>query len=59
MKTYDKIERHIEKQFREKDKRKRKRQRVSGKSVFTLQKLIQKTHGRKLQKLLKKKRSNN
>lgn len=41
-KKYAKIEREVEKRCREKDRRKRKRMKVSGKSVFTLQKLIDK-----------------
>lgn len=42
MKNHDKIEREVEKRLRERDKRKRKRMRVHGKSVFTLQRLINK-----------------
>lgn len=41
-KNHDKIEHGVEKRMREKDKKKRKRMRVHGKSVFTLQRLINK-----------------
>lgn len=40
MKKYDKIERQTEKRFRAKDRKKRKRMKVSGKGVFTLQRII-------------------
>lgn len=42
MKNHDKIECEIEKRMRAKDRKKRKRMRVHGKSVFTLQHLINK-----------------
>lgn len=42
MKNSDTMEHELEKRLTEKDKRKRKRMKVSGKSVFTLQKLIDK-----------------
>lgn len=38
------LEKHVEKRYRERDRKKRKRMKVSGKSVFTLQKLIDKSH---------------
>lgn len=42
MKNHDKIEREVEKRCKEKDRRKRKRMKVSGKSVFLLQHLMDK-----------------
>jgi len=50
---YEKIEKNVEKRLQQKDKKKRKRMKVSGKSVFTLKKLIQKRHDS-----LSKRRSN-
>lgn len=44
MKKFDEIESSSEKKFAQKDKKKRKRMRVTGKSVFTLQQLIAKPH---------------
>lgn len=44
MKIFDEIEHLEEKKFAQKDKKKRKRMRVTGKSVFTLQKLLAKPH---------------
>jgi hypothetical protein len=40
MKNHDTIEREAERAYRQKDRKKRKRMKVSGKSVFALQKLI-------------------
>lgn len=42
MKEHDTIEHELERRLKEKDRRKRKRMKVSGKSVFTLQRLIDK-----------------
>jgi len=47
MKNHDTIEREAEKRYRQKDRRKRKRMKVSGKSVFTLQKLIDRPRPKK------------
>lgn len=43
MKKHDTIELEIEKRCCERDKKKRKRMKVSGKSVFTIQKLRDKS----------------
>lgn len=43
MKNHDKIENEIEKRMRAKDQKRRKRMKVHGKSVFTLQRLINKS----------------
>lgn len=48
MKNDERLESEIQKQYREKDRRKRKRMKVSGKSVFTLQKLAQQHVSKKL-----------
>ena len=42
MKNHAKIEQETERRYKEKDRRKRKRMKLSGKSVFTLQRLIDK-----------------
>lgn len=44
MKHNHHLEKDVEKRYRELDRRKRKRMKVSGKSVFTLQKLIDRPH---------------
>lgn len=53
MKNHDKITAEVERKYREKDRRKRKRMKVSGKSVFALQKIMSTNIEKKLLKLKK------
>lgn len=46
MNKYDPIEKTVEQKYSEKDKRKRPRMKVSGKSVFKLQQIILNSHDR-------------
>lgn len=54
MKNHSKIERAIEKKYRAKDWRKRKRMKVSGKSVLVLQRLMEGSIEKKIRKLKNK-----
>jgi hypothetical protein len=46
MRKYNHIEKETEKRFKQKDKRKKPRMKVSGKSVFKLKELIKRKHDR-------------
>lgn len=46
MNDFEKIEHAAEKKFAEKDKRKKPKMRVTGKSVFKLQELMSRPHDR-------------
>lgn len=49
-------EKKVEDKYRDKERKKRKRMHVSGKSVFELQRLISKSQGERILKLKKKKK---
>lgn len=51
---FNHIEKEIEKKYEQKDKKKEPKMKKTGKSVFTLQKLMQKTKGEKIKNIKKK-----
>ena len=53
MNKYNHIEKETEKKYKARDKKKRKRMKVTGKSVFTLQKLMKKSPVKKAAKIRK------
>ena len=51
----DKIKKEIEKKLKTKDKRKRPKMNVSGKNVFKLKNLMERTTGKRIKKITRKK----
>lgn len=54
--NYEHLEHKIEKHYKQKDRKKRQRMAVSGKSVFLIQKLAQKHAGGTIRKINKKRK---
>ena len=54
MKNYENLAKKVEKKYAQRDRKKRKRMKVNGKQVFALQEMMQKTAGKRIQKIKKK-----
>lgn len=51
MKNYDDLSHEVEKRYKKRDHKKRKRMAIQGKQVFALQQMMEKTKGQRVQKL--------
>jgi len=54
MDKYNHLEKKVEKKYARRDKKKKPKMKVSGKSVFQLKKLMEKNKGKRINKITKK-----